>query len=364
MSELQNLDTYQLVFPRLGFDFTVKSVAFTVGGVSITWYGILITFGMLLAMCYAFGNMRRFGIDSDRAIDGIIGGVIGGIIGARAYYVIFHWDSYKGNLKEIINIRGGGLAIYGGVIAALLVGAIVCKCRKVRILPMADVVSLGFLIGQCIGRWGNFCNHEAFGCNTNGLFGMSSGKIQSYILRNFTDGSVVADQPVHPCFFYESMWCLLGFILLHIVSKKWRKFDGQIFLMYAVWYGLGRFFIEGLRTDSLYLGTIRISQLVAVVSVVFGTILLLIGLSRTKRMGSDYVLYCNTEESKQLIAESKKKEEEYQSRKDKKKSDSAAEENSSDAAEETETTEETTEETADETVEQILDEIENEKEDA
>ena len=364
MSELQNLDTYQLVFPRLNLDFTVKSVAFTIGGVSITWYGILITFGMLLAMCYAFSNMRRFGIDSDRAIDSIIGGVIGGIIGARAYYVIFHWDSYKDNLKEILNIRGGGLAIYGGVIAALLVGAVVSKIRKVRILPMLDIVSLGFLIGQCIGRWGNFCNHEAFGCNTNGLFGMSSGKIQAYILRNFTDGSVVPDQPVHPCFFYESMWCLLGFILLHIVSKKWRKFDGQIFLMYAVWYGLGRFFIEGLRTDSLYLGTIRISQLVAAVSVVVGMILLLIGLSRTKRMGSDYVLYCNTEESKRLLEEADKKEDEYRARKDKKKSDAAEEKESSDTSAETDAAEEPTEETADETVEKILAEIENEEEDA
>ena len=173
---------------------------------------------------------------------------------------------------------------------------------------MFDIVSLGFLIGQCVGRWGNFTNHEAFGGNTDSIFGMTSGKIQQWISANYSDGSVVADQPVHPCFFYESMWCLLGFLILHIVSKKWRKFDGQIFLMYVIWYGTGRFFIESLRTDSLYAGTVKISQVVAVISVTAALVLLLIGFARTKRLGTDYQLYVNTEESKRLLAEADKKE--------------------------------------------------------
>lgn len=317
-SLIHSYDPNLISFPKLGLEMTVKSVAFTVFGFSVTWYGLLITAGMMLAMIYAFRRMRSFGLDTDRALDGIIGGVIGGIIGARLYYVIFHWDSYAGDWKAVFNIRNGGLAIYGGIIGALLVGSAVCKLRKVRLLPMFDIASLGFLIGQCIGRWGNFTNHEAFGGNTDGLFGMTSGNIRSWIERNYPDGSLAADQPVHPCFFYESMWCLLGFILLHIISKKWRKFDGQIFLMYVIWYGAGRFFIESLRTDSLYAGTVKISQVVAVISVTAALILLLVGFARTKRLGTDYRLYVDTEESKQLLAESDARELEWQERHSKK----------------------------------------------
>lgn len=305
-ASLDSLSTNEIVFPRLGIDLHVDSVAFTVFGLSVTWYGVLITGGMLLAMIYVFSRMRAFGIDSDRAIDGIIGGIIGGVIGARAYYVAFHWSEYSGDWKAIVNIRSGGLAIYGGVIGALLIGSVVCKLRRVRLLPMYDMVALGLLIGQCIGRWGNFTNHEAFGSNTDGLFGMSSGKIQSWIIRNYPNGPLSPDSPVHPCFLYESAWCLLGFIVLHFLSKK-RKFDGQVFLSYVIWYGTGRFFIEHLRTDSLYFGTVKISQIVAVVSVVTALILLIAGLSRVKRMGSDYQLYVNTEESARLIAESEQR---------------------------------------------------------
>ena len=260
-------------FPKLNLEFTVHSTAFTVFGASVTWYGVLITIGMMLAMIYGFARMRKFGIDSDRAIDGVIGGVIGAIIGARAYYVLFHLDEYSGNWKSIFNIRQGGLAIYGGIIGALLVGSIVCKLRRVRLLPMFDLTALGLLIGQCIGRWGNFTNHEAFGSNTENIFGMHSERIRNWMINNGSGQNLDIDKPVHPCFLYESAWCLLGFLLLHLISKKWRKFDGQIFLMYIVWYGAGRFFIESLRTDSLYLGTIKISQAVALISVVAGLVL-------------------------------------------------------------------------------------------
>ena len=305
-------------FPKLGLEMTVKSEAFSVFGITVTWYGVLITIGMMLAMIYAFRRMRPFGIDPDRAIDGIIGGIISGIIGARAYYVIFHWSSYGGDWKSILSIRNGGLAVYGGIIGGLLIGSIVCKIRKVRLLPAYDAVAPGFLIGQGLGRWGNFMNHEAFGRNTDGLFGMTSGRIQTWIERNYPDGSLIADQPVHPCFLYESVWCLLGFVLLYIVSKKCRKFDGQIFLMYVIWYGTGRFFIEGLRTDSLYAGTLKVSQVVALISVAAALALLFAGFAHVKRLGADYHLYFETEESKQLLAESDAREEEWQKKHSKK----------------------------------------------
>lgn len=324
------LEQDQIVFPRLGLDLRVHSEAFTLFGLTVTWYGVLITAGMLLAMVYGFSRMRSFGLDPDRAIDGVIGGVIGGIIGARLYYIAFHWSSYAGDWKSIFNIRSGGLAIYGGIIGALLVGSVVCKLRKVRLLPMFDVVSLGFLIGQCIGRWGNFMNHEAFGGNTDSIFGMSSGRIQTWIARNYADGSVVSNETVHPCFFYESMWCLLGFLLLHFVSKKWRKFDGQIFLMYVIWYGAGRFFIEGLRTDSLYLGTVKISQAVALVSVTAALVLLFVGLSRAKRMGSDYQLYAQTAESRALLEEADRKAAEYEAKRSRKKAQISPDEEKTD----------------------------------
>lgn len=316
---LAAVDPNRISFPKLGLELTVDSIAFTVFGFSVTWYGVLITVGMMLAMIYAFSRMRSFGIDPDRAIDGIIGGIVGGIIGARTYYVIFHWENYADDLKAVFNIRNGGLAIYGGLIGALLIGSLICKLRKVRLLPIYDIVSLGFLIGQCIGRWGNFMNHEAFGSNTDSIFGMTSGKIQAWIAATYPDGSVIADKPVHPCFFYESMWCLLGFIILHLISKHFRKFDGQIFLSYVIWYGSGRFFIEGLRTDSLYAGTLKISQVVAVISVTAALVLLIIGFARTKRLGSDYQLYCDTEESKQLLAEADAREKAYQENRGKKK---------------------------------------------
>lgn len=324
MTELGNLEYYEIVFPKLGLEFTVKSVAFTLFGMQITWYGLIITLGMILAMLYGFSRMRRHGIDPDRAIDGVIGGIVGGIVGARIYYVIFNWSDYSGNWKNIFNVRGGGLAIYGGLIGALVVGGLVCKLRKVRILPMLDIVGPSFLIGQCLGRWGNFTNHEAFGSNTDSLFGMSSGKIQAWITTHNAElaaaqestGDLSSKYPVHPCFLYESVWCLIGFCLLAYLSRKHRKFDGQIFLLYIAWYGLGRFFIEGLRTDSLYIGTLRVSQVLAAVSVVVSVVLLIVFGSKVKRMGGDYVLYCDTKESKQLLAEADAKAMAYQKKKE------------------------------------------------
>lgn len=319
--DISNLDYYEIVFPNLNIDVTVKSTAFEIFGISIQWYGIIIVIGMILAMLFAFSQMKSYGLDSNRAVDAIIGGIIGGIVGARLYYVVFRWDIYSQDLKSILDIRSGGLAIYGGILGSIATAIVIAKIRKVKILPLLDLAGMGFLIGQGIGRWGNFTNHEAFGSNTDGLFGMTSGKIQSLISSSGVEG-LSPDIPVHPCFFYESVWCLTGFVVLFIVSKKFRKFDGQIFIMYAGWYGLGRFFIEGLRTDSLTIGNLKVSQILAILCFIASVILLIVIGSKVKRMGSDYVLYRDTPESKKLLAEALEADRIYAEKKTRKKKSS------------------------------------------
>jgi len=308
------LEPHEIRFPELGWKFHIDPTAFSIFGFDIQWYGIIITIGLILALIYVLPKMKRFGLDSDRAIDVIIGGVIGGIIGARIYYVLMRWDEYKWDWKAIINTRNGGLAIFGGIIGGILIGYIIARIRKVKTLPMLDVVSLGFLIGQGVGRWGNFFNQEAFGTNTDSFLGMTGGTIQ----RTISDGMSVGgdmyknglemlwEKPVHPCFLYESIWCLLGFVILAFWSKR-RKYDGQIFLMYLTWYGAERFLVEGLRTDSLMLGNIRVSQALAAVIFVASVILQIIFFIRRKRDPESFVLYANTEESHRLIEETRRK---------------------------------------------------------
>ena len=328
-----NLAPDEMAFPRLGIDrLTVKSTAFTVFGVSVAWYGLIIAVGMILAIMFGMSRMKKYGLSSERAFDVIIAGVIGGIIGARVYYVLMNWSEYSSDLKTIFQTRNGGLAVYGGVIGALLTGVVACKIRKVRILPLFDLAGMGFLIGQGFGRWGNFFNHEAFGCNTDLPWGMTSGRIQAWITENAWSASASGLTPtraVHPCFLYESLWCFTGFLVLYLVSRK-RKYDGQIFLLYIFWYGTGRAFIEGLRTDSLMLGNIRVSQLLAILSALTALILLFVFNSRVNRMGGEYVFYKDTEESKRLIAEDEAAAE--QSAKDKK---AAKREKPAEASEET-----------------------------
>ena len=248
-----------------GLNLEINRVAFQIGDFKIYWYGVLIMLGVVLAFIYAFVNAKRFGIDSNRMLDVVIVSLPVALICARLYFCICF-----GNITEFFNIRSGGLAIYGGIIGAFIAGLIMCKIRKVDVLSMFDLASLGFLIGQAIGRWGNFFNQEAFGSEItwSTWFGMSSEN---------TGGALV-----HPCFLYESLWCILGFIVLHILSKH-RRFKGEIFLSYAAWYGFGRFFIEGLRTDSLMLGSIRISQLVAALSFVAAIALLVVLFIKSKK---------------------------------------------------------------------------------
>ncbi|MCI8553628.1 MAG: prolipoprotein diacylglyceryl transferase [Clostridiales bacterium] len=275
-------------FPRLGWTFHVNPELFhfSLFGVdfSIRWYGLIIAAGFLLAMVYAFRRAKTFRLDADRMIDVVLVSALFAFIGARLYYVVFYGGFDWSKPGEIFAIWDGGLAIYGGVIFAFLTALWMCRLRKVDTLRMFDLASLGFLIGQGIGRWGNFFNQEAFGGNTAMPWGMTGSIIQSGATgnTNLFDPSL----PVHPTFLYESLWCLLGFALLHLLSRRFYRFKGEIFALYIMWYGTGRFFIEGLRTDSLYFGVtgIRISQVVALLSVLGGLVLLFILRAYSRRL--------------------------------------------------------------------------------
>ena len=258
--------TYHVSFPGLGLDMELSPVAFSVGSFSVYWYGIIIATGFMLAVLYCMKTAKRRRTDPDKFLNSVIVGLITAIIGARAYYVAFSWSSFRGDLRSIINIHEGGLAIYGGIIGGLIGGLITAKIQKAELLPMLDVAATGFLIGQGIGRWGNFVNQEAFGTQTDLPWRMVSENT----------GGV----GVHPCFLYESLWCLLGFTLIHFLLLKRQRFEGEIFFAYLVWYGFERTLVEGLRTDSLYLpfADIRVSQLLSGVLFVTGLALLIVNL--------------------------------------------------------------------------------------
>ena len=271
MTRLTNL----VQFPGLGLSFELNRVAFSIGRFNVYWYGVFIAFGICLALVFAFRHSVEFGVDADSMVDVILIGIVLGIASARAYYVAMAPFKYE-SIWEMIAIRDGGLAIYGGIIGGFLFGGLACKWRGVPVLPMFDLTAMGFLLGQCCGRWGNFFNQEAFGCNTTLPWGMYSEATRDYLM-----GSTVTAQsgvtidpnlPVHPTFLYESIWCLVGFILLFRYIKK-RKFNGDIALRYMIWYGAGRFWIEALRTDSLMLVPsigLRVSQLIAGIAVAAG----------------------------------------------------------------------------------------------
>ncbi|MEG2676783.1 MAG: prolipoprotein diacylglyceryl transferase [Oscillospiraceae bacterium] len=303
-------------FPGLGIEFPLNRVAFSIGNFEIYWYGVLIGLGLALGIVYALKKSKEFGIDSDRMLDVIIIGTIVGVIGARLYYVVFAPAGEFTSIMDVLNMRKGGVAFYGMVIFAVLSAVITCRIRKVKLLPMLDVATIGFLIGQGIGRWGNFINQEAFGCNTRLPWGMTSDTVVSYLTNNaqmLTEKGVFVDpmMPVHPTFLYESLWCLLGFVILSLYVKN-RKFDGEIALMYFAWNGFGRAFIEGLRTDSLYLGNVRISQVLAIVGAISAMIaILIIRVKIRKRNDPEYLMpYGRTEQCKidlALIAKSRTK---------------------------------------------------------
>ncbi len=261
--------TTYISFPDLGIDeFAVRNVAFSIFGRNIMWYGIIITIGIICAVAYAtFRAKRNEGIKSDDVLDYALYLVIFGIIGARLYYVFTKFSDFKGKsfgdtLYNIIAVWNGGLAIYGGIIAGFIALITVSLIKKIKPGKALDMIAPGVMIAQSIGRWGNFFNAEAHGGVTSHPWRMG--------LR---DASQTVAEYVHPTFLYESLWNLIGFIIINLVYKK-KRFDGQIFLMYISWYGFGRMFIEGLRTDSLYVGDFRISQLVGFFCFFFGAALL------------------------------------------------------------------------------------------
>ena len=270
----------------------------TLGSFSIHLYGILIALGLMLAVVYAWKRCKQFGINEDALTDGVLWIVPFAVICARLYYCAFRWEEYKANPISILHIWNGGLAIYGGVIGAVIGIIVHSKIKKIKIPALLDLVALGFLIGQCIGRWGNFFNREAFGAETDSFLrmGLFNAKTQAWEYH-------------HPTFLYESVWNLVGFVLLHQLSKK-RKYDGQIALGYAAWYGLGRAFIEGLRTDSLYWGDFRVSQLLAAVSCFAAVIVMMIMMFREHKPENLFVNQVAAKLAAEEAAEADEEEEE------------------------------------------------------
>lgn len=263
-------------FPNLGIELEHVGRNIQIFGFPIAYYGIIITIGMIIGYFVVTWTAKRTGQDTELYLDFALCAVIISVIGARIYYVIFAWDEYKNNLLQIFNLRGGGLAIYGGIIAGTLTGIVFTKVRKVSFWRMADTICVGLITGQIIGRWGNFFNREAFGGYTNNLFAMQIKKADVYqnnITKELLDQVVVADGTqylqVHPTFLYESVWNLFVLIFL-LFYMKHKKFDGEVFLFYIALYGLGRTWIEGLRTDQLLLwGTnLAVSQLFSLILVI------------------------------------------------------------------------------------------------
>lgn len=253
----------EISFPALGIALDPPKYL-QIGPLTIYYYGVIIACGLMLAVLYGCKRSREFGIKEDNVVDGVLWVTPFAIVCARLYYCIFSWDYYSKNLIEVFYIWEGGLAIYGGVLGALIGVLVFCRIKKIKVTALLDLMMLGFLIGQSIGRWGNFMNREAFGAETDFFLRMG--------LLNSRNATIIY---VHPTFLYESLWNAVGFVLLHYLSKR-RRYDGQIALSYAAWYGLGRAFIEGLRTDSLWWGPFRVSQLLAAVSCFAAVIVLLI----------------------------------------------------------------------------------------
>ncbi len=276
---------YDLRFVHLGITIEYLQNHITIFGFSIAFYGIIIGIGMLLGITLAARDAERRGIGEDTIYDFSLLGIVFGVIGARLYYVFFQWDNYRGNLLEILNLRAGGLAIYGGVIGGILSLMFYCKRKKQNFLNLADSLILGVLVGQILGRWGNFFNAEAFGRYTDSLFAMQLRRdivnpimIDSALLQHLVRVNGVDYIQVHPTFLYESVWnlCLLLFLLWYRPKKR---FTGEIFFLYLGGYGLGRVWIEGLRTDSLLVpGTgIAVSQALAGICVLVALLCILAG---------------------------------------------------------------------------------------
>jgi len=273
-------------FPNLfgGIEVTVNRVAFTIAGLDIYWYGLIIGLAFTVAVLLVLRDAKKFKIDEDDLINILLFAIPIGIIFARLFYVVFFVDG-SWTLKQIINIRDGGLAIYGGIIGGLASTLVYCKVKKISFLEIVDLVVPYIALAQAIGRWGNFINQEAFGANTALPWGMTSTSIsnQLSVIGSFNGVQLIPNMPVHPTFLYESIWSILVFTLLYIISRN-KKFRGQIFSLYMMLYGFGRMFIEGLRLDSLLIGNIRANQVIGFMFfAIFGTVLLIIAIGNLKK---------------------------------------------------------------------------------
>lgn len=257
---------------------------------SIKFYGVIIAFGFLLAVLFGGRMAYKWKLDLNKMLDILLFGTIGGILGARLYYVLFEWEYYRVHLAEIPQIWHGGLAIYGGLIGGILAAYFTCRHNGLNFLKLLDLAGMSFLIGQGIGRWGNYANQEAFGTNTEGFLGISSAKVTDYIYAHeseFLAKGITMDPslPVHPTFLYESIWCIFSFFVLYLICKKAYKFSGQLILCYGILYGAERAVVEGLRTDSLYIGStsLRVSQVLSLVLALACLAILIIKLVQLKK---------------------------------------------------------------------------------
>ncbi len=268
-----------IAFPGLGIDgFNLNPVAFTIFGHDIMWYGIILTLAMVAGFFIAMRNAKIEGIKSEDVMDLAIWIMIFSVVGARLYYVLMTLDRYDSFL-DVIAVWNGGLAVYGGIMGGVLALLVVTKIKKISPIKTMDMIAPGLFLGQCIGRWGNFCNAEAHGVVTELPWRMGIQYAGTSAMKYY-----------HPTFLYESLWTLLGFTILMLLYKK-KKYDGQHTLFYITWYGFGRFFIEGLRTDSLYIGPLRVSQVVAAICVVVGIVLFIVNGRRARYRALDHVAY-------------------------------------------------------------------------
>lgn len=270
-------------FPHLGIEIASLGKGITIGGFTIAFYGMIIAFGMVMGYLMTAFQAKRTGQEPDLYLDLALWDIVFAVIGARIYYVVFSWDYYKDNLLQIFNTRGGGLAIYGGVIAGVITTIIFGKVRKQNFFQLLDTACVGLITGQIIGRWGNFCNREAFGGYTNGMFAMqlkesdvASSNLTHAVLKHIVEIDGTRYIQVHPTFLYESLWNV-GVLIILLLFTKHRKYNGQIFLIYLLGYGLGRVWIEGLRTDQLiFFGTgVAVSQVLSGVLVVVSAAILI-----------------------------------------------------------------------------------------
>lgn len=266
-------------FPSLGLSFEINRVAFTLFGKNIYWYALIIAAGFILATIYALSVCKKHDVSSDTIYDIAIGGLICGLIGARLYYVIFDFESYKGSFLNVFKIWEGGIAIYGGIIGAAVFAYFYCRKKKLNTLNVFDVCAPGLFIGQAIGRWGNFVNAEVYGRGTDSLLRMT----------------INGGSGVHPTFFYESMWCLIGFVVLVLLSRH-KRFYGEIFFSYILWYSMGRIVFEGMRQSKYILYLIKpsesfagvaISQVVALFLIISSAVILFILAKNDKFRVSD-----------------------------------------------------------------------------